>query len=299
MTERHDDGSQPIQWFPGHMAKTLRLMEHEVHEVDCVIQLLDARIPLSSQNPEIQRIVKAKPCLFALTKADLADPSITKEWVHFFRTHGEGCVAIDAHKKGDVASVRGQILKTRNTWIAKRSVHDMQGAVRVMIVGIPNVGKSTFINAFVGGAHAKVENRPGVTRGKQWIHGEGFDLLDMPGVLWKQFNNRQTAAHLAFTGAIRDEILDIEDIACGLLDSVKELYPEQLLSRYHLPDDAILLPSHDLLLGVARKRGMLLPGGMLDTQRAAQTIVGEFRARRWGRISLEQPPHTESDDGNL
>ncbi len=283
--------SRRIQWFPGHMARTLRVMEKEVRGIDCVLQLLDARIPASSLNPEIRRITRDKPHLYLLNKADLADAAITKKWLAYFKAQGAGCLAIDARQKGGAAAVRGPILRELTALTAKRAARGMAGAaVRVMVVGIPNVGKSTFINSFAGSARAKAEDRPGVTRGKQWISVEGFDLLDMPGVLWKKFDSLQTASHLAFIGSIRDDILDIEELACGLLESVRALYPKQLLERYKLDETALVLPPYDLLQAVGRKRGMLVSGGEVDTERAARTVVGEFRASKWGRISLERPP---------
>lgn len=294
MTERDVLSSRQIQWFPGHMAKTLRLMEREIRHVDCVLQLLDARIPASSLNPEIARITKGKPHLYLLTKADLADAAITKEWLAYFKSRGDGCLAMDARQKGGAAAVRGPILKELAVLTARRQARGMAGAsVRVMVVGIPNVGKSTFINSFSGMARAKAENRPGVTRGKQWISVEGFDLLDMPGVLWKKFDTLQTASNLAFIGSIKDDILDIEELACGLLASVRALYPAELLARYKLPETALELPAYDLLGEIGRKRGMLVSGGEVDTERAAKTVVGEFRASKWGRLSLERPPKAE------
>ncbi len=291
MSGRDVLSSRQIQWFPGHMAKTLRLMEREVRGVDCVLQLLDARIPYSSLNPEIQRITAAKPRLYLLTKADLADPAVTKRWLAWFKARGNGCLALDARQKGGAAAARGPILQELTALTAKRAARGMGGAaVRVMVVGIPNVGKSTFINSFAGAARAKAEDRPGVTRGKQWISVEGFDLLDMPGVLWKKFDSLQTAGNLAFIGAIRDDILDIEELACGLLASVRDLYPEKLLARYKLGQEALGLPPYDLLTAIGRRRGMLVPGGEVDVRRAATMVVGEFRQSRWGRLSLEAPP---------
>ena len=163
-------------------------------------------------------------------------------------------------------------------------------AIRVMVVGIPNVGKSTFINSFAGTTRAKAANKPGVTRGKQWISVGNFDLMDMPGVLWKKFDSLETASNLAFIGSIRDDILDIEELACGLLSSVRSIYPQQLLVRYKLDSEALQLPPYELLQAIGAKRGMLISGGEVDTERAAKMLVGEFRASKWGRLSLERPP---------
>ncbi len=280
-----------IHWFPGHMAKTLRLMETEIRHVDCVLQVLDARIPLSSLNPEIERITAGKPHLYVLNKADLADPAITRQWLEYFRSAGEGCLPMDSKQKGRANAVRAPIEQELAALMERRRAKGMVGArIRVMVVGIPNVGKSTFINSFAGTTRAKAANKPGVTRGKQWITVGNYDLMDMPGVLWKKFDSLETAANLAFIGSIRDDILDVEELACGLLSSVRSIYPQRLLERYKLPADALELAPYDLLLAIGTKRGMLVSGGEVDAERAARTVVGEFRASKWGRLSLERPP---------
>lgn len=280
-----------IQWFPGHMAKTLRLMQTEIRNVDCVLQVLDARIPLSSLNPEIQRITAGKPHLYVLNKADLADGDITKQWLAYFKAAGEGCLPMDSRQKGRAAAVKGPIERELAALVERRRAKGVVGArIRVMVVGIPNVGKSTFINSFAGTVRAKAANKPGVTRGKQWITVDGYDLMDMPGVLWKKFDSLETAANLAFIGSIRDDILDVEELACGLLSSVRAIYPQRLLERYKLEQAALGLEPYDLLLAIGACRGMLISGGEVDAERAARTVVGEFRASKWGRISLERPP---------
>lgn len=286
-----------IQWFPGHMAKTLRLMQNEIRNVDCVLQVLDARIPLSSLNPEIQRITAGKPHLYVLNKADLADADITSQWLAYFRAAGEGCLPMDSRQKGRAAAVKGPIERELAALMERRRAKGVVGArIRVMVVGIPNVGKSTFINSFAGTVRAKAANKPGVTRGKQWITVGGYDLMDMPGVLWKKFDSLETAANLAFIGSIRDDILDVEELACGLLSSVRAIYPQRLLERYKLEPAALELEPYDLLLAIGARRGMLVSGGEVDAERAARTVVGEFRASKWGRISLERPPR-RSDEG--
>jgi len=283
--------SRQIQWFPGHMTKTLRLMEKEIRNVDCVLQILDARIPLSSLNPEIERITAGKPHLYVLNKADLADPEITKQWLAYFTSAGAGCIAMDSKQRGRATATKSLIEKELSALMERRRNRGMVGAaIRVMIVGIPNVGKSTFINSFAGMTRAKAANKPGVTRGKQWISVGNFDLMDMPGVLWKKFDSLETASNLAFIGSIRDDILDIEELACGLLSSVRGIYPAQLLARYKLEESALALPPYDLLQAIGAKRGMLISGGEVDTERAAKMLVGEFRASKWGRLSLERPP---------
>lgn len=284
-----------IQWFPGHMAKTLRLMETEIRNVDCVLQILDARIPLSSLNPEIERITAGKTHLYVLNKADLADPEITKQWLDYFKSAGAGCLPMDSKQKGKAGAVKGPIERELSALMERRRKKGMVGArIRVMVVGIPNVGKSTFINSFSGTTRAKAANKPGVTRGKQWITVDDYDLMDMPGVLWKKFDSLETATNLAFIGSIKDDILDIEELACGLLSSVRTIYPDQLVTRYKLDRSALELPPYELLQAIGAKRGMLVSGGEVDTERAAKMLVGEFRASKWGRISLERPPQREA-----
>ena len=280
-----------IQWFPGHMTRTLRVMEKEIKNVDCVLQILDARIPLSSLNPEIERITAGKPHLYILNKADLADPEITKQWLEYFISAGAGCLAMDSKQRGKAAAVKGPIEKELSALMERRRRRGMVGAtIRVMVVGIPNVGKSTFINSFAGTTRAKAANKPGVTRGKQWITVDNFELMDMPGVLWKKFDSLETASNLAFIGSIKDDILDIEELACGLLSSVRQIYPAQLLARYKLDETALRLAPYDLLQAIGTRRGMLVSGGEVDTERAAIMLVNEFRASKWGRLSLERPP---------
>ena len=257
-----------IQWFPGHMTKTLRMMEQEIQHVDASLVLLDARIPLSSLNPEIERITARKPKLYALNKADLADPAVTEEWIRYFRAADAGCVAISAKQKGGAKT-------------------------QVMLCGIPNVGKSTFINTFAGSARAKAADRPGVTKGKQWVSTDKFDLLDMPGVLWKKFDSKTIASNLAFIGSIKDDILDVEELAMNLLDEVRRNYPDLVAQRYKLDAETLALPPYELMEAIGRKRGLLVRGGEVNTERCAIMLVDEFRACKWGRISLERPPQRD------
>ena len=257
-----------IQWFPGHMTKTLRMMEQEIQHVDASLVLLDARIPLSSLNPEIERITARKPKLYALNKADLADPAVTEEWIKYFRAADAGCVAISAKQMGGAKT-------------------------QVMLCGIPNVGKSTFINTFAGSARAKAADRPGVTKGKQWVSTDKFDLLDMPGVLWKKFDSKTIASNLAFIGSIKDDILDVEELAMNLLDEVRRNYPDLVAQRYKLDAETLALPPYELMEAIGRKRGLLVRGGEVNTERCAIMLVDEFRACKWGRISLERPPQRD------
>ena len=284
-----------IQWFPGHMMKTLRLMDANIKNVDLVLQLLDARIPFSSLNPEIQKITQQKPRLYLMNKADLADPNLTNAWVQYFRRQGDGCVAISAKQKGSSAQVRQAIEKELQDLIQRREIKGMAGArIRVMVVGIPNVGKSTFINNFAGQVRAKAADKPGVTRGKQWITVGNYDLLDMPGVLWKKFESLETATNLAFIGSIKDDILDIEELAMGLLAQMQQIYPEKLQERYKLSEEQLQLGPWELLEAIGRKRGMLISGGEVNTERAAIMLVDEFRASKWGRITLEKPQDVQA-----
>ena len=282
--------ARPIQWFPGHMTKTLRLMEKDIRNVDAVLQLLDARIPRSSLNPEIARITAGKPRLYVLNKADLADPDVTARWVAYFRRGGDGCLAITSKNRGGVQGVKNAIETELAELLERRAVKGMAGAkIRVMVVGIPNVGKSTFINSFAGAARAKAADRPGVTRGKQWVTVGNYDLLDVPGVLWKKFDSMEVAGNLAFIGSIKDDVLDIEALATALLGEMQRMYPERLAERYRLTAEELGQDAYDLLETVGRKRGMLMSGGVVNTERAAITLVDEFRGAKLGRVSLERP----------
>lgn len=279
-----------IQWFPGHMAKTLRVMEASLKQVDVILQILDARIPYSSLNPEIARITRGKPHLYVLNKADLADPNVTARWVSYFTLEGDGCVALSSKNRAGIAGVKAAIGQELEALLSRRSLKGMAGAkIRVMVVGIPNVGKSTFINSFAGTTKAKAADKPGITRGKQWVSVGNYDLLDMPGVLWKKFDSYKTASNLAFIGSIKDDILDIEEIAVGLLEEMQAIDPQKLAERYRLTQEDLELEPYDLLEAIGKKRGMLMSGGAVNTERAAIMLVDEFRASKIGRISLERP----------
>lgn len=283
--------AKQIQWFPGHMAKTLRLMESSLKNVDAVVQLLDARIPYSSLNPEIARITRAKPRLYILNKADLADPEITAQWMQWFRARGDGCIAMTSKNRSGIGSVKSALTAELAALMERRRARGLAGAkLRLMVVGIPNVGKSTFINTFAGSASARAEDRPGVTRGMQWVTVDGYELLDMPGVLWKKFQSPAVAGNLAFIGSIKDDILDVEALATSLLGELQRLYPDRLRERYKLTAEELLLEPYDLLEAIGRRRGMLMSGGVVDTERAATMLADEFRAAKLGRVSLEKPP---------
>lgn len=282
-----------IQWFPGHMAKTRRLMKENLKMVDIVVELRDARIPKSSRNPEIEKLVGDKPRMLVLNKSDEADPNATAKWIDYYEGYGVKTVAIDCKSgKGlnKVVSTAKEILKDKFDKLAEKGI--IGRPVRMMIVGIPNVGKSSFINKMAGGKRAKVEDRPGVTRDKQWVKVEGgVELLDMPGVLWPKFEDPKVGEFLAFTGAIKDDILDIEHLAMRLLELMAKEYPKNLMERYNIKEEEIQdLDGYDLLMLVGRKRGFLVSGGNINTERTAITVVDEYRSGKLGKISLEMPP---------
>ena len=288
--QEHNVNHQQIHWFPGHMMKTLRLMEKEIKNVDVVIVLLDSRIPYSSQNPEIEQIIKNKNRIYILNKQDLADPQITERWIKYFRDKGTGAIALNSKTGKNFGTVRAQIEKELKDLLERRQNRGIEGAkIRAMLCGIPNVGKSTFINGFAGQQRAKAADKPGVTRGKQWITVDNFELLDMPGVLWRKFENNNIASNLAFIGSIKDDILDIETLAMSLIDQLKNIYPVMLMERYKLTEADLEMENYDILRKIARKRGMLLPGNEENTERAAIMLCDEFRASKLGRITLERP----------
>lgn len=280
-----------IQWFPGHMAKTRRLIKANLSLVDAVAEILDARTPLSSSNPEMDSLTAGKPRIILLNKCDVADEKSTQSWINYYAKKGITAIPVDCKSgkglKNFLPTVKNRVLKEL---MEKREAHGMSGAaIRLMVVGIPNVGKSSFINKMAGAKRAKVEDRPGVTRTKQWVKVEnGVELLDMPGVLWPKFEDQTTAMKLAFTGAISDSILDIETLAMKLLSYLAENYPQSLVERYKIEitnEDTGL----DLLEKVGKKRGMMISGGEINTERAAITVLDEYRSGKLGRITLELP----------
>lgn len=279
-----------IHWFPGHMTKTLRRAEKNISMVDAVVQLLDARIPHASLNPDLQAVYGEKPRLYVLNKADLADDEITAKWRRFFTEQGYGCTALNSKQKGASAKVKPIVEAALAELFEKREQRGTAGAkVRLMITGIPNVGKSTFINNWAGGARAKAADKPGVTRGEQWIAAGAYELLDMPGVLWKKFEDTRTAVNLALIGSIPDHLLDTEQIAAVLLQQLAVPYGARLQERFKLKDEALEQDGWGLLEEVGRRRGMLVSGGEVDTERASIIVLDEFRAGKLGRVSLESP----------
>ena len=278
-----------IQWFPGHMTKTRRMIQSSLSLVDVVVEVLDARIPFSSRNPEMDKLVKDKPRMLLLNKSDMADDSSTEKWIDYYKSKGFTVLKTDCKSgnglKGFLPAVKGNMLKQL---IEKRRGKGIEGApIRLMIVGIPNVGKSSFINRMAKSKKAKVEDRPGVTRNKQWIKfGGNVELLDMPGVLWPKFEDQGVARKLAFTGAVKDDILDIEALAAFLLENLSVNYPEAVSERYKIDKSG---DGFELLSELGRKRGMLVSGGEVNTERAAVTLLDEFRSGKLGKITLELP----------
>ena len=281
-----------IQWFPGHMAKTRRLMKENLPLVDVVVEITDARVPASSRNPEMKNLVGGKPRVVVLNKCDMADEALTAEWIEYYRTKGVRAVAMDCRSGKGLNKLVPMVKEVMKKELEKRAAKGMEGKpIRMMIVGIPNVGKSSFINRVAGGKRAKVEDRPGVTRGKQWVTLEkGIDLLDMPGVLWPKFDDKTVGEHLAFTGAIKDDILDTELLAMRLADLLNREYHSLLCERYRLTDEETAgIEPYDLLSLIGAKRGMKISGGEVDTERAAAMLLDEFRGGKIGRMTLEMP----------
>ena len=283
-----------LQWYPGHMRKAERLVKENLKLVDVVVELLDARIPLSSANPVLREIVGDKPRVIVLNKADLADEAATRAWVKYFAAEGIAAVPVDAVKGRGVKELVQAIAKCAKPKTDKLVQHGAKArAARCMILGIPNVGKSSLINRLSGGSKTKVENRPGVTRAKQWIRlGAQLELLDMPGILWPKFEDQQAALHLAFTGAINDNVYDVASVVLLLLDTLRTAYPSALIERYRLEGE---LPSGvELLEEIGRKRGCLRAGGRIDDEKAQQIVLTDFRSGRLGHVTLDTLPFTES-----
>ena len=284
-----------IQWFPGHMAKTRRLIQDQVKLVDLVVELTDARIPQSSRNPELNKWIGEKRRLLVLNKSDAADPDLTARWLRYYREQGIPAIAVDARSGKGINQFLPAVREILADITEKRQAKGMVGRpIRMMIVGIPNVGKSSFINRVAKEKRAKVEDRPGVTVDKQWIAvAKDVDLMDTPGVLWPKFEDPAVGEKLAFTGAVKDQILDVELLAMRLLGWLREEYPA-LLARFKLnPEDLEGREEYELLELVGRRRGMLVSGGAVDTLRAAAMILDEYRGGKLGRLSLEAPPKKE------
>ena len=279
-----------VNWFPGHMTKALRNMESDLKLVDCVCEITDARIPRSSRNPALDELLGRKPRLILLNRADQADPAMTRRWIDFYRAQGMEALETDSRSGKGVdrfpQAVRGLLREKLQALEAKG-----QGSrpLRAMVVGIPNVGKSTFINKAAGRKAAAASDKPGVTRGKQWVTvSRGLELLDTPGVLWPKFEDPVIGEYLAFTGAVKDQILDTEELASHLLSLLADIAPQALAERYKLTETAGL-QGWELLEAAAKKRGFLISRGEADTLRMANILLDEFRAGKLGRLTLEAP----------
>ena len=283
--------SENIQWFPGPMAKTRRLITENLKHVDIVIEILDARIPFSSRNPEINRLCAGKPRIVLLNKASLADPKETKFWCAKFTDDNTVCIPTDCVSGEGINQISPAIRSILHEKLERYESRGMTGRrLKAMVLGIPNVGKSSLINRIVGNKKAKVENRPGVTLDKQWFTTSiGLDLMDMPGILWPKFDDRKVGENLAITGAIKDAVVDIEEVAVTLCGRLRQLYPALLGERYKLGDMAQYeeLQNFELFELIGRKRGFLISGGEINTERTANMLLDEFRAAKIGRITLD------------
>lgn len=285
-----DAQKQTVQWFPGHMAKTRRKIQESLSLVDGVVELRDARIPLSSTNPELNELIGNKPKIILLNKADLADENATRQWIDYYASQHIHALAVDCRSGKGLNLFRKTVNEVLKDKIKQNEEKGMSGkALRLMVVGIPNTGKSSFINRMAGNGKAKVEDRAGVTRHNQWyVIENGIQLLDTPGVLWPKFEDKDVGYKLAFTGGIKDDILDIEELSVKLLDILKSDYPERLTERYKVTDFSEM-ESYELLEYIGRKRGMLISGGEINTLRAATMLFDELRAGKLGKISFERP----------
>lgn len=275
-----------IQWFPGHMTKTRRLIEADLKMVDAVVEITDARIPQSSRNPILDELVGNKPRIMIMNKCDVADETATKAWSKFFESRGIGVIVCDCRSGKGINRFLPAVKKQLSELIERRKSRGMIGkALRVMVVGIPNVGKSSFINRMANSKKTKVGDRPGVTRGKQWVSiDKDVELLDMPGILWPKFDDKDVAQRLAFTGAVKDEVVDTAALARALGELLMRDYPELLKARYRIAGEG------DILTEIAKSRGMLMSGGEPDIERAAAALLDEFRGGKIGKITLELPP---------
>ena len=281
-----------IQWYPGHMTKTRRQIESDLKQVDAVCEIVDARIPVSSRNPDIDSICGNKPRVIVLNRMDLADPSASKQWAGHFQSKGMTVVCTDCKSRKGISEFAPAVRTACKEKIQRDQARGMNRPVRLMVVGIPNVGKSTLINQISGRKGAKAENRPGVTRGKQWVTVDStLQLLDTPGILWPKFEDPQVGLMLAYTGAVKEDVIDLEELACRLMQLLWERYPDAIRARYGIaqPEENSDFPGYDLLMQAAKKRGFLLSRGQIHTERMAKVLIDEYRSGKLGRFTLEMP----------
>lgn len=287
-----DSIKQTVQWFPGHMSKTRRLIKETLPTIDLVTEILDARIPVSSRNPEIDELTQKKPRIILLNKFDVADDKTTDEWIEYFRSKGQFAIAVNCKSGKGLEKYRPLVRRVLSETIRKNEEKGMPGkALRVMVVGIPNVGKSSFINKMAGKNKAKVADKAGVTRSNQWYFiGDGIEILDTPGVLWPKFEDKEVGDKLAFIGSVKDEILDIETMAIRLLEVLRNDYEDLLKERYKLQnEDLSPLETWEIMELIGKKRGMLMRGGEIDYERVSVMLLDEYRGGKMGRISFERP----------
>ena len=278
-----------IQWYPGHMTKTRRQMEQDLKQVDAVCEIMDARIPISSRNPDIDSICGNKPRMVILNRLDLADPDATVRWATYFKNRGIAAVATDCKSRKGINQFTPAVRQLLHEKLERDAARGMTRALRIMIVGIPNVGKSTLINQISGRKGAKAENRPGVTRGKQWVTvDKDLLLMDTPGILWPKFEDPNVGMMLAYTGAVKDGIMDLEELACRLMELLWQRYPQVIRERYGI-DCELDIPGWQLIEAAGKKRGYLLARGEINTERMAKVLIDEFRSGKLGRFTLELP----------
>lgn len=285
-----DFQKQQVQWFPGHMAKTRRLIRESLKLVDGVIEIVDARIPRSSSNPELAQLIGKKPKIVLLNKCDMADPAVTDLWIKYYSENSITAISVDCKTGKGLNQFQGACSKALSSVVERNKEKGMAGkALRFMVVGIPNTGKSSFINRMAGKYKAVVADRAGVTKSNQWFSaGNGIELLDTPGVLWPKFEDREVGDKLAFIGSVKDEVTDMETIACRLLETLAKTRPEMIAQRYKISGFEEK-QSWEILEMIGRKRGFLIKGGEIDTLRAATAVCDEFRGGKLGKISLELP----------